>query len=195
MGSTIEKRWPHITSGLLLIIVGIVMVVIGSLMGPTNPTTPNWCSIAGALCTTLGLVWAVLGIIIAIARVLLSPFRRSRNVFYTKIRGVTKFREAVSEARVGDELLFRLERGRDGSIKGVAIHHGITGEQLGRFSRDRYPGIADQMLRGAVMTAKIKNVTGGGEKETGLNIEVHLVRTGQGPQSEANLSEFALGEA
>ena len=119
---------------------------------------------------------------------------RDRNRFFTKIRGVTQFREAVSQARVGDELLFRLERKRDGGIKGVGIHLGRNRAQLGRFSKDRFPGIADQMLRGAVMTARVKNVTGGGAKETGINIEVHLVRPGQGPHDAANLSEFALGE-
>lgn len=194
MGHKIERPHPRVGTGILFITAGIVACGISAATTPTQVDRVNWWSLGGATLIALGLVWVVVAIIVRIAIWVARPFRGpARNAYFTKIRGVTQFREAVAKARVGDELLFRMECKRDGQIKGVAIHLGRTGEQLGRFSRDRFPGVADQMLRGAVMTARVKDITGGGLKETGINIEVRIVRPGQGPHSEANLSKFALG--
>lgn len=195
MGTRVSSFAPKVWLGVLFLVVGVAMLLVTTLFGPPPSNSINWWSLAGALVVLLGLTCIVVGIVSSILHAIWAFVTgQNRNRYHTKIRGVTQFREAVAKARVGDELLFRFELKRNGDIKGVGIHLGRTGEQLGRFSQDRYRGVADQMLRGAVMRAKIKDVTGGGDKETGLNIEVHLVKPGRGPQSSDNVSKFALGD-
>ena len=99
----------------------------------------------------------------------------SNYSFFTKVVGVTfeNRQQYVKKCQVGDKLELIRDRYNIYDKNAIAVYLGNN--QLGHISRELAEKLAPRMDRGENFICHVSNVTGGGDKNYGVNIEVIMV--------------------